>query len=852
MNLQKIKKVAALLAVVSVFSTSGFTIQVKADTTTETTSENTYNYAKALQLSLYFYDANKCGKVSGNDDLAYRGDCHLKDASVPLIPAKSGGTGTNLSASFIEANKNVLDADGNGSVDLSGGYHDAGDHVKFGLPQSYSASTLGWGYYEFKDSYAKIGEQDHMEDILRWFNDYFIRCTFRDADGNVVAFAYQVGDGNIDHCYWGSPELQDDNRPAWFASAETPASDQCAGAAASLAVNYLNFKDSDADYANKCLDTAKALYKFAQNNRGLGYSGGYYNSSGDEDELSWAAVWLNIATGNSSYINDITATDNSGNYTGYMKKILNSKQDSWQNIWVHSWDVVWGGVFAKLAPITNDSKHWYFFRWNAEYWSGVAHENANDNNYLKPTPGNFRVISTWGSARYNAAAQLSALVYNKYKTNTGFNEWAKSQMNYILGDNPLNKCYEVGYAENSAKYPHHRASHGSVTNNMEVPIESKHTLWGALVGGPDTSDYHNDVRTDFVYNEVACDYNAGFVGALAGLYEIYGQGQKPDADFPLKEEDATPFYVTAKLEQENNQRTQITVKINNDTATPPRKVSNLKARYFFNISELLSAGQTIKNVSAQIMYDEAKIKDSVPAVINGPVAYDEEHGIYYIEIDWTGNNFHGSREFQFALVAAQDSKYKTNWNPTNDWSRAGITSTAAKTDLISVYLGDEKVLGTEPAKGDFQPPIAPSNLKCDEKTSNSVSLSWTASTDNVAVTKYDIYNGSTLVGTSTTSNYIVTGLSANTTYSFNVKAEDAVGNISPDSSALSVTTNSDSKVLLGDVNGNGEIDMVDYIALQKYVLLGESNTINKQNADINGDTRINTADLFALRKIIIS
>ena len=214
-----------------------------------------------------------------------------------------------------------------------------------------------------------------------------------------------------------------------------------------------------------------------------------------------------------------------------MKKIINSKQDSWQNIWVHSWDTVWGGVFAKLAPITNDSKHWYYFRWNAEYWSGVTHENANDNTYLKPTPGNFRVISTWGSARYNAAAQLCALVYNKYKPNTGFTEWAKSQMNYILGDNPLNRCYEVGYSENSAKYPHHRASHGSVTNNMENPVESKHTLWGALVGGPDASDNHKDVRTDYVYNEVAIDYNAGFVGALAGLYEIYGQGQKPDQIF---------------------------------------------------------------------------------------------------------------------------------------------------------------------------------------------------------------------------------------------------------------------------------------------------------------------------------
>ncbi|MBD7911895.1 glycoside hydrolase family 9 protein [Clostridium cibarium] len=709
MNYRKIKRAIALIIVTPIFSVVGFTMPAKgevlpkyANKVVESKEEKVkepYNYAKAFQLSMYFYDANKCGQVNGNDKLTYRGDCHLDDAKIPLVPRENQGKGTNMSKEFIDANIDTLDPDKDGCVDLSGGYHDAGDHVKFGLPQSYSASTLGWGYNEFKDAYARIGEQQHIEDILRWFNDYFLKSTFRDKDGNVVAFAYQVGDGNSDHCYWGSPELQTTDRPAYFATSETPASDQSAGAAASLAINYLNFRDKDAEYANKCLDTAKALYKFAQNNRGLGFSGGYYNSGGDEDELSWAAVWLNIATGENSYINDITSVDESGNYTGYIKKILHSKADSWQNIWVHSWDTVWGGVFAKLAPITNDPNHWYYFRWNAEYWSGVQHESSSDATYLKPTPGNFRVISTWGSARYNTAAQLCALVYNKYKPNKGFVEWAKSQMDYILGDNPLNRCYEVGYSESSAKYPHHRASHGSVTNSMENPVESKHTLWGALVGGPDFEDKHEDVRTNFVYNEVAIDYNAAFVGALAGLYDIYGEGQEPVKNFPPKEEDTTPFYTTAKVEQENKERTQVTVRVNNDTANPPHKVSNLKARYFFNISEMQKAGQTIKDLSVQVMYDQAKTQDSVATAINGPYAYDEENGVYYVDIDWDGDNFHGTRELQFALVAAQDSNYTTHWDPSNDWSRTGLSTTdLTKTDNISVYLGEKKVFGTEPAK----------------------------------------------------------------------------------------------------------------------------------------------------------
>jgi len=59
-----------------------------------------------------------------------------------------------------------------------------------------------------------------------------------------------------------------------------------------------------------------ALYEFAKKYRGLGESGGFYGSSYDHDELAWAAVWLNIATGDMQYIDDIVATDSEGNYIG--------------------------------------------------------------------------------------------------------------------------------------------------------------------------------------------------------------------------------------------------------------------------------------------------------------------------------------------------------------------------------------------------------------------------------------------------------------------------------------------------------------------------------------------------------
>ncbi|TVX99881.1 fibronectin type III domain-containing protein [Cohnella terricola] len=94
--------------------------------------------------------------------------------------------------------------------------------------------------------------------------------------------------------------------------------------------------------------------------------------------------------------------------------------------------------------------------------------------------------------------------------------------------------------------------------------------------------------------------------------------------------------------------------------------------------------------------------------------------------------------------------------------------------------------------GDTQPPTVPTNLIVTGTTSSSVSLSWTASTDNVGVTGYNVYNGSALATTVTGTTATVTGLAASTTYSFTVKAKDAAGNLSAASSVVSGTTKSSS------------------------------------------------------------
>ncbi|WP_119792208.1 endonuclease [Flavobacterium anhuiense] len=92
--------------------------------------------------------------------------------------------------------------------------------------------------------------------------------------------------------------------------------------------------------------------------------------------------------------------------------------------------------------------------------------------------------------------------------------------------------------------------------------------------------------------------------------------------------------------------------------------------------------------------------------------------------------------------------------------------------------------------GDTQAPTAPTSLASTSKTATSITLSWTASTDNVAVTGYDVYANSVLKTTVSSTTATITGLTASTAYSIYVKAKDAAGNTSASSNTISVTTNS--------------------------------------------------------------
>ncbi|MEV4560351.1 cellulase family glycosylhydrolase [Kitasatospora sp. NPDC049285] len=132
-----------------------------------------------------------------------------------------------------------------------------------------------------------------------------------------------------------------------------------------------------------------------------------------------------------------------------------------------------------------------------------------------------------------------------------------------------------------------------------------------------------------------------------------------------------------------------------------------------------------------------------------------------------------------------------SWNP-NSGDTGGILNddwTTVNT-VKDGYLASIKApgFGGSTGGGDTQAPTVPAGLTVTGTTASSVSLSWTAATDNTAVTGYDVYRSGTKVATATGTSYTDTGLSAATAYTYTVRARDAAGNVSAASASVTATT----------------------------------------------------------------
>jgi endoglucanase len=305
-------------------------------------------------------------------------------------------------------------------------------------------------------------------------------------------------------------------RPSFKIDAENPGSEIAGEAAAALAAAAILFRAEDPPYSQNLLTHAKALFEFAYLHRGNYVDGipaawGYYHSSGYHDELVWSALWLYKATGNVEYLRKAESI--------YRENFANASMR-----WTHSWDDKRYGAAILLAQLTKSDVYKNAVRRWLDYWT-----IGDQGERIEYTPGGLAWLDSWGSLRYAATTAFLAFLYADTVEDVGtrYRDFARQQIDYILGANPQGRSYVVGFGNNPPRNPHHRASHGSLKHTIEDPLTNRHILYGALVGGPtsaDDSSYVDD-RTNFQGNEVALDYNAGFTGAVARMILHIGPHQ---------------------------------------------------------------------------------------------------------------------------------------------------------------------------------------------------------------------------------------------------------------------------------------------------------------------------------------
>src|SRR4029079_7719274 len=189
----------------------------------------TFNYGEALQKSLFFYEAQRSGDLPASNRVNWRGDSGMSDGS--------------------DVGK-----------DLTGGWYDAGDHVKFGLPMAASATMLAWGIVDYRAAYVQTGQLNTALDQLKWATDYFIKA--HTAANELYG---QVGAGGTDHAWWGPAEVMQMARPSYKISSTCPGSDLAGETAAALAAASTAFLATHPTYANTLLSHARQLYSFADN-----------------------------------------------------------------------------------------------------------------------------------------------------------------------------------------------------------------------------------------------------------------------------------------------------------------------------------------------------------------------------------------------------------------------------------------------------------------------------------------------------------------------------------------------------------------------------------------------------------
>lgn len=142
-------------------------------------------------------------------------------------------------------------------MDLSGGYYDAGDNIKFGFPMAFTTTMLSWSVIDFGKSMGP--ELGNAFKAVRWGSDYLLKATAKVENGVVFV---QVGDPYSDHNCWERPEDMDTLRTVYKVDGSHPGSDVAGETAAALAAASIVFRSRDPAYSTLLLNRAVKVRHF--------------------------------------------------------------------------------------------------------------------------------------------------------------------------------------------------------------------------------------------------------------------------------------------------------------------------------------------------------------------------------------------------------------------------------------------------------------------------------------------------------------------------------------------------------------------------------------------------------------
>lgn len=500
------------------------------------------NYTIALHKALLFFNAQKSGKLPKNNGIPWRGDSGLQDGS-DLTDVKGG---------------------------LVGGYYDAGDNTKFHFPMAFAMTMLSWSVIEYEHKYRAIGEYDHIRNLIKWGNDYLL-LTFNSSATRIDKVYSQVGgsqNGSTtpdDHYCWERPEDMDYPRPVQTSSS---APDLAGEMAAAMAAASIVFRDDPA-YSKKLSRGAETVFGFARDkgrrtrfSKGNPFIEPFYNSTNYFDEHMWGAAWLFYATGNNTYFRLATNPGLPSNSKAFYM-IPDLSVLSWDNklpaamllltrarIFLNP-GYPYEDMLKSYHNVTGLTMCSYLRRYNVFNWTrgGMIELNHGGPQNLQYTV-NAAFLATVFADYLNATGVPGWYCGQNFMPISVLKDFATSQINYILGNNPLNMSYLVGYGAKYPKHVHHRAASipkdktkYSCTGGWrlrDAKSPNPNTITGAMVAGPDRFDNFKDVRSNYSYNEPTLAGNAGLVAALVSLTTSGGVGVDRNSIFAA----VPPLYPT--------------------------------------------------------------------------------------------------------------------------------------------------------------------------------------------------------------------------------------------------------------------------------------------------------------------